>query len=781
MPEMKSKPEMNAPKVRQSNTAPKEAAGILRQQYAEKQAERQPEAKSPVQYATDKVETDGRRGAILAAEGTRRVTQQVKRRKERREKAESTEPKKESAPTAREPEPHNVEQQSQDAPRQLDHAPKQAERAPKQAVHAPKQTAERGRAGQSPVLQERQVAPKTRQSAAATERVGADSANPLSPSPQQRRRWQAVQTAAQNLRDTHLSVATSPHTGGAVENTVTPKMRQNALKGRTEAESNQPIPPSPPELRRQKVVQDTVRTRQEARRGIDAEISRVDRAVGAEQKLILRTEVAGELPSKPAYRVKSGAEAPRTSPHFVGKPGKAEEKAARPRISGVRAPSRPVFTLKERATAGRQLQRNTVTAAQQAKRAMAQKLKRQMVKRNAENAQKATKQAAQLTVKATKAVVGAVKSAVSSIAAIVGGGIVLVVLLVVIALIAAIVASPFGIFFSNESASRDTVPISAAVAQVNFDFNAWLEALQGADTYDDITVEGSTADWAEILAVFATKVAGGDGADAADVATIDADRIDRLKAVFWDMNVLTSEVETIDHPDSDPDDNTDDSWTEKILHITVTPKAAADMPTAYGFTTRQTDAMNELLAERAALMELVGNLTAVSADAAELMKRLPADLSPERREVVRVACSLVGKVTYFWGGKSLVLGWDSRWGTIQKVWADGNSTTGTYRPYGLDCSGFVDWVFFNVSGGAYVLGHGGGATMQHSYCTTISWEDALPGDLVFYPGDEHVGIVGGKDADGNLLIIHCASSANCTVVTGVSGFTSIGRPMYYSD
>lgn len=128
-----------------------------------------------------------------------------------------------------------------------------------------------------------------------------------------------------------------------------------------------------------------------------------------------------------------------------------------------------------------------------------------------------------------------------------------------------------------------------------------------------------------------------------------------------------------------------------------------------------------------------------------------------------------------------MIGWDSRWGQLQKVWADGSSTTGTYRPYGLDCSGFVDWVFYNASGGAYVLGHGGGATMQHTYCAPISWEDAQPGDLVFYPDDMHVGIVGCRDEDSNLLIIHCASSANGTVVTSVSGFTSIGRPMYYSD
>ena len=113
--------------------------------------------------------------------------------------------------------------------------------------------------------------------------------------------------------------------------------------------------------------------------------------------------------------------------------------------------------------------------------------------------------------------------------------------------------------------------------------------------------------------------------------------------------------------------------------------------------------------------------------------------------------------------------------------AAGSSTTGTYRPYGLDCSGFVDWVFCNITGGEYIIGHGGGAHAQHAYCTSISWEEALPGDLVFYPEDSHVGIVGGRDESGNLLIVHCAFSANNVVITGADGFTSIGRPRYYGD
>ena len=70
---------------------------------------------------------------------------------------------------------------------------------------------------------------------------------------------------------------------------------------------------------------------------------------------------------------------------------------------------------------------------------------------------------------------------------------------------------------------------------------------------------------------------------------------------------------------------------------------------------------------------------------------------------------------------------------------------------------------------------------QHSCCASISWDDALLGDLVFYPDDVHVGIVGDRDANGELLIIHCASGYNNVVITGISGFTSIARPNYFLD
>ena len=415
--------------------------------------------------------------------------------------------------------------------------------------------------------------------------------------------------------------------------------------------------------------------------------------------------------------------------------------------------------------------------AQRAQAAAQRKAQRAMLQDSVKNGGNATKKLGGTAVQAIKAVGRGVASAVSSILSAGGGAVVLVLLLTVI-LVAAIVASPFGILFSNESREAGVVPISAAVAQVNYDFNAELEALQTAEDYDSISVTGQPADWVEVLAVFAVKVAGSNDVDAADVATMDADRIARLKAVFWDMTAIKTEVETINHPGSGEGD---DGWTERNLYITITAKTAEEMKTAYHFNRNQIAALDELLEQRDLLRELIEDVYSVSRDTAALIRSLPEDLSPEREAVIRTACSLVGKVNYFWGGKSLVIGWDARWGELRQVTAAGSSTTGTYRPYGLDCSGFVDWVFYNQSGGSYVIGHGGGATAQHSYCTDISWADAQPGDLAFYPDNSHVGIVGGRDANGELLIIHCASGYNNVVITGASGFTSIGRPVCYTE
>lgn len=167
--------------------------------------------------------------------------------------------------------------------------------------------------------------------------------------------------------------------------------------------------------------------------------------------------------------------------------------------------------------------------------------------------------------------------------------------------------------------------------------------------------------------------------------------------------------------------------------------------------------------------------------ALEAWERLPEDLSVERRMVVTYALALVNRVGYFWGGKSLVLGWDDRWGEMMEVTAEGDDTTGTERPYGLDCSGFVDWAFYNASGGSYIPGQGGGAAAQHGQCADIPWEEVQPGDLVFYPEDDHVGIAAGRDGQGRLLVVHCAAGAGGVTLSCSNGFTQAARPGWYGE
>lgn len=417
-----------------------------------------------------------------------------------------------------------------------------------------------------------------------------------------------------------------------------------------------------------------------------------------------------------------------------------------------------------------------VKPAAKAVNAVKQTAQRRMRQQAVARAKQAAKAAVNVGKKATVAVAKAVASLVSSLVGLLGGGVLLVILIFIVA-IAAIASSPFGIFFAGGGGTGSGVPtvsVSEAVCAINAEYNDRLEELQTGN-YDSITLDGQAADWPDVLAVFASRYAAAE--DGVDVATLDADRVSKLTSTFWDMTSITSEVESIRHADSDPNDEIDDSWTERILHITVTPKTTEDMKAAYSFTPYQISALDELLADRVALASLAGSLEITNADVKAIIDALPVDLPADRQKAVKTALRLVGKVNYFWGGKSYVIGWDSRWGQLTKVTAAGSSSTGTYRPYGLDCSGFLDWMLRNAglpSDGHWYVG---------TNLTAVTEATALPGDMALYPDSSHIGLVAGRDSAGKLLICHCSSGRNNVVVTefSASGFTVLGRPNIYSS
>lgn len=413
------------------------------------------------------------------------------------------------------------------------------------------------------------------------------------------------------------------------------------------------------------------------------------------------------------------------------------------------------------------------TATKRARKAATQDAQRKMLKKSNN---RATRAAAAAAKKLAEAAAKAVKELVSALASL-GGGTALFIVFSIVIVAGAFLTSPLGILFADEQQADDTVPLATAIAEIQGEYHAELERLQNGD-FVSVQIVGQAPDWREVVAVFASKVAGAE--DGIDVFTLDEERVELLRQVFWDMCEIKTATQTVDVPDSDPDDDVDDSHTGTALTITITAKTAEQMRLIYVFTKYQNDALDILLENLGSLNIPMGSLTISQEDAIALLENLPDDLDLARKAVVETAVQLVGRVSYFWGGKSLALGWDDRWGAPMEVTAAGSGSTGTVRPFGLDCSGFVDWSFYNATNGSYYPGRGGGAATQHSYCTNISWNDAQPGDLVFYPDDSHVGIVGGKDADGNLLIVHCSGGANGVVITGAAGFTSVARPECFS-
>lgn len=406
----------------------------------------------------------------------------------------------------------------------------------------------------------------------------------------------------------------------------------------------------------------------------------------------------------------------------------------------------------------------TKKAAQQARRKAQKKAVQEAAKRTAQAAKATVKATAKLTVKVAQMVVAATKALVSALVAM-GGPAVLIIVLIVIIIIAAIAASPFGIFISDEAHDVGSIPLSAIVAECNVEFTQKLDNIENSITHDRTELEGEQANWNEILAVFAVKTAGTDDNTAQDVVVIDETKKGLLKAVFWDMNAISHRTETV---------STGEDTSETILYITITGKTSNDMISDYNFNAKQQEALATLLENSDILISATQSLAISDLAAADIVRTLPPSLSTERKNIIKAACSLVGKVNYFWGGKSAAIGWDSNWGKMMKVTSAGSSSTGTIRPFGLDCSGFVTWAFINAGFETNAIGHG--VSNQSGNSTRIDWSNAQPGDLAVYSDLSHVGFIAGRDENGNIIVIHCASGYNNVVITGTSGFGFAARP-----
>lgn len=194
-----------------------------------------------------------------------------------------------------------------------------------------------------------------------------------------------------------------------------------------------------------------------------------------------------------------------------------------------------IKTSKQAAKAAQKTAQATAKAAQKAAQA-------------ARAAAKAAVQAAKVAVKATIAAVKAIIAGIKALAAaIAAGGWVAAVIIIVICLIALIVCSCFGIFASGEN-SGTGVTMQTAVQEINEEYNQKIEDIKSNNTYDILEMSGSRAEWKEVIAIYAVDKNMADlnpanPDEAQEVATMDEDKKEDLRKLFWEMNKVESHTE----------------------------------------------------------------------------------------------------------------------------------------------------------------------------------------------------------------------------------------------
>ena len=214
----------------------------------------------------------------------------------------------------------------------------------------------------------------------------------------------------------------------------------------------------------------------------------------------------------------------------------------------------------------------------------------QIAKETAKRTAQGVKVAVKTTISAIKAIIAGTKALV---AAIVAGGWVAVIVIIVICLVALMCSSIFGIFFSSQKTSANSITMNTVVAECNQEFSDKLQSIQDSNPHDDYVLEGNMASWKDVLTVYTIKQSN--GVNQQDVMTIDDNKKNVIKQIFWDMNSLTSEVR--DEMVTEQGTNADEmpkQVQKKVLHIKINTKTLEQMKNDYHFSSAQNKQLVEL-------------------------------------------------------------------------------------------------------------------------------------------------------------------------------------------
>ena len=116
------------------------------------------------------------------------------------------------------------------------------------------------------------------------------------------------------------------------------------------------------------------------------------------------------------------------------------------------------------------------------------------------------------------------------------------------AIILLVLNSPFGIFMGDDG-EEDTPTIQEVIIDLDQQFNDKIvDTIDEAGELHEVIIDIQTADetyrvpnWNDVLSIFAVKLSL-DETDPTDVFIMTKDKVEVLKEIFWEMNVIHSSV-----------------------------------------------------------------------------------------------------------------------------------------------------------------------------------------------------------------------------------------------
>ena len=357
----------------------------------------------------------------------------------------------------------------------------------------------------------------------------------------------------------------------------------------------------------------------------------------------------------------------------------------------------------------------------------------QRAKQAAQAARETIKKVADIIMAGLKALWAGTQALVVAIAA---GGSTAILVIVVICMIALVLASAFGIFFAGES-SGSGISIQEAVTQLNGEYQDRLEEIENNAPHDRQEIESNDGSyaiaWQDVLAVFAARTSGAE--DGASVAVIDADNLDRMRDIMWDMNAVDyrteTDTQTVQVTNSSGGTSTT-TITETVLVIELAHKTAEEMRTEYAFNARQNEYLTQLSGSDTA--ELWGQLLGGFASGGGGIMAPAGDWQPTGS--LQWPLTITGTITSQFGYRTDPISGETSYHSGTDIAAPAGSPILAVADGTVTIANALD--SWGGGYGYYVrIDHGGGLETLYAHCSSIcvtTGQQVQAGQVIGYVG-----------------------------------------------